>query len=269
MSDDRLDLSVVIACYNEEPLLEDSVRQLVEILDSTRWRYELIFVDDCSRDRTREIIDALIARYSDKAFRRLLHEHNKGRGGTVADGIRMARGDVVGYIDIDLEVHARYIPQMVLTIQNGADVATALRVYKIQPRLFNRFILSQGYVRLMRRLLQVDLMDTETGFKFFDRKRIMPVLEQTQDERWFWDTEIMVRSSLKGYRIEEIPCLFIRRYDKRSSVNVLRDTFEYFVTLWKFRSVVKQLRLAEQQRGGLPAAGVQFQESRGTHSLEP
>lgn len=268
MSDDRIDLSVVIACYNEEPLLEDSVRQVVEILDSTRWRYELLFIDDCSQDRTREIIDALIARYSDKPFRKLFHEKNKGRGGTVADGIRMARGDVVGYIDIDLEVHVRYVPQLVIAILNGADLATALRVYKIQPRLFNRFILSQGYVRLMRSLLGVSLQDTETGFKFFNRKRIMPVLDETHDQRWFWDTEIMVRSSLKGYRIEEIPCLFIRRYDKRSSVNVFRDTFEYFVTLWKFRTVVKQLRRGRKQHGALPAASVSFHESRGTHSLE-
>jgi glycosyltransferase involved in cell wall biosynthesis len=263
MSEDRFDLSLVIACYNEEPLLEDSVRQVIEILESTRWRYEIIFVDDCSRDGTREIIDGLLSRYPDKALRRIFHSHNKGRGGTVSDGIRAARGDVVGYIDIDLEVHARYIPQMVLAIQNGSDVATAHRIYKIQLRLFNRFVLSQGYVHLMRFLLGVNLNDTETGFKFFDRRRILPVLDQTVDTRWFWDTEVMTRAYLKGYRIIEIPCLFIRRYDKKSTVNVLRDTLEYLANLWRFRRVAQQLRQAAAEHSAEARPRVGIAERRG------
>jgi glycosyltransferase involved in cell wall biosynthesis len=248
MSNPAIDLSLVIACYNEEPVLEDSVRQAIEILDSTRFTYEIIFVDDCSQDRTRELIDSLMIRYNDKNFRKVFHEHNTGRGRAVADGIRIARGDVAGYIDIDLEVHARYIPSMLLAIRDGADVATAHRIYKVQPRLFNRFVLSTGYAWLMRHLLDVHLKDTETGYKFFKREHILPVLDQVNDERWFWDTEIMVRSVLHGLRIREIPCLFIRRYDKKSTVNVFRDSWDYFVDLWRFRRVVKQIRTLRAAR---------------------
>ena len=57
MSESVVDLSLVVACYNEEYELVDSVRQVVEILDSARWSWEIIFVDDVSRDRTRELID--------------------------------------------------------------------------------------------------------------------------------------------------------------------------------------------------------------------
>ena len=242
MSQDKIDVSLVIACYNEEPLLVDSVEAVVETLDNTRWNYELIFIDDCSQDRTREIIDELLLRYPDHNFRKLFHARNRGRGRTVTDGFQMARGDIVGYIDIDLEVHVRYVPTMVTAIQNGADVATAHRIYKVQLHLFNRFLLSTGYTRLMRQLLGVNLKDTETGFKFFKRDRILPILEQIEDEHWFWDTEIMVRSLLAGYQIEEIPCLFVRRYDKRSSVNVVKDTADYLLKLWRFRSVVAGIR---------------------------
>ena len=244
MPDHPYDLSLVVACYNEEVELEESVRQVVEILDNTRWTYEIIFVDDCSQDRTREIIEGLLVEYKGKNFRKLFHENNTGRGRAVADGIRIARGDVAGFIDIDLEVHARYIPSMMIAIQDGADLATAHRIYKVQLRLFNRFILSTGYAWLVRQLLGVHLNDTETGYKFFKREKIMPVLDQVEDERWFWDTEIMVRSDLKGYRIVEIPCLFIRRYDRKSTVNVFRDSLDYLVKLWRFRRVVKQLRSA-------------------------
>jgi glycosyltransferase AglD len=239
---DRVDLSLVIACYNEEFELEDSLRQVIEILDSTRWTYEIIFVDDCSRDRTREIIDRLMIEYQAKNFRKIFHEHNTGRGRAVTDGFRIAIGEVIGYIDIDLEVHARYIPTMLLAIEHGADVATAHRIYKVQPRLFHRFVLSQGYVWLMRHMLGAPLKDTETGYKFFKREKIWPILDQVKDQRWFWDTEIMVRSMLAGLKIIELPCLFVKRYDKKSTVNIFRDSWEYFVDLWRFRRVVKQLR---------------------------
>lgn len=242
MSEPRIDLSLVIACYGEEPILADSVRQITEVLDSARWSWELIFVDDCSRDRTRDVIDDLIAEYPQRLLSRLFHDHNTGRGRTVADGFRMAHGRFVGYIDVDLEVHPRYIPSMLLALEDGADIATAHRIYKVQLRLFNRFLASQGYAHLMRWLLGVHLKDPETGYKFFKRERIMPVLDHVESEGWFWDTEIMARSLLAGMTIRELPCLFIRRYDKASSVRLVEDSLEYLANLWRFRGVVRQLR---------------------------
>jgi len=239
MSGDHVDVSLVLACYNEERVLEQSVAQIVEVLDNTRYSYEVIFVDDCSQDRTRELIDKVIARYPDKRMSKILHEENKGRGGTVADGIRASRGDVAGFIDIDLEVHARYIPSCVNAVRNGADIAAGRRVYKLNLRSLDRYIMSAGYVWLVRRLLGVDLNDTETGYKFFKRERILPVLEEIEDQRWFWDTEVMVRSYYRNYQIVEIPCLFLRRFDKTSTVHPLRDTVDYFRKLWRFRKVVK------------------------------
>ncbi len=245
MPESTLDLSLVIACYNEEYELVDSVRQIVDVLDQSRLTYEIIFVDDCSRDRTRELIDQLLIDYRGKNLRKVFHAHNTGRGRTVADGFRLAHGEFVGYIDIDLEVHARYIPTMVLALQHGADVATAHRIYKVQLRLFNRFVLSTGYSWLMRHLLSIHLKDTETGFKFFRRDKVLPVLDEVRDERWFWDTEIMVRSLLHNYRVAEIPCLFIRRYDKQSTVNVITDSIDYFRKLWRFRGELQRLRAAQ------------------------
>jgi glycosyltransferase involved in cell wall biosynthesis len=239
MSKTPLDLSLVLPCYNEEVVIEDSVAQIVDALDGTRYSYEIIFVDDCSNDRTRDLIDALIERHAGKAMSRIFHEENKGRGGTVTDGIRAAKGDVTGFIDIDLEVHARYIPSCVDAVQNGADVAVGQRVYKFNLRSLDRYLLSTGYVWLVRRLLGVDLHDTETGYKFFKRERILPVLDEIEDQRWFWDTEVMVRSFYKDYQIAEIPCLFLRRFDKASTVSPLSDTIDYFGKLWRFRRVVR------------------------------
>jgi glycosyltransferase involved in cell wall biosynthesis len=239
MSDSHLDLSLVIACYNEEPVMEASVETILEVLDNTRFSYEIIFVDDCSQDRTRELIDAIISKYPDRQMSRLFHEQNKGRGGTVTDGIRQARGEVVGFIDVDLEIHAHYVPSCVLTVQNGADIASAYRVYRLYLRSLNRHVLSRGYAWLVRKLLQVELGDTEAGCKFFKREKILPVLDEVEDQRWFWDTEVMVRSYLRGYKIVEIPCLFTRRFDKVSTVHPVADTIDYFKKLWRFRKTVR------------------------------
>jgi len=233
------DLSLVLACYNEEQVLEQSVAEIVGVLDNTRYSYEVIFVDDCSQDRTRELIDQAIARYPDKRMSKIFHEENQGRGGTVADGIRASRGDVAGFIDIDLEVHARYIPSCVDAVRNGADIATGRRVYKLTLRSLDRYAMSAGYVWLVRKILGVNLNDTEAGYKFFKKERILPLLDEIEDRRWFWDTEVMVRSYYEGYEIVEIPCLFLRRFDKASTVHPLSDTVDYFRKLWRFRKTVK------------------------------
>ena len=247
----ELGLALVLACFNEELHIEDSVEQIVEVLDDSPWSYEIIFVDDCSRDRTRELIDEIIARHPRHAMRRLFHERNVGRGGTVMDGMRMGRGEIVGFMDIDLEVHARYIPSAVRAVEKGADVAAGLRTYKLHWHSVSRYLMSRGYVRLMQRLLDVPLKDTETGFKFFRKECILPIFDEIEDNRWFWDTEVMVRSYLRGLSIQEIPVLFIRRFDKESTVRPISDIFEYFMRLWQFRSTLKRLR-QEAKVGCIP-----------------
>lgn len=242
-----MDVSLVIACYNEEPVLEESMSQIFEILDSTPWEYEIIFVDDCSKDRTRKIIQEICEANPERNLSYLFHEVNLGRGGTVSDGIQRARSNVVGFIDIDLEVHARYIPSMVLAINRGADISSAMRVYQVKPRLFHRYVLSKGYIWLVHTALGLRLFDTETGFKFFRKDKILPVLDLTEDQHWFWDTEVMALASEMSYRIEEIPCLFIKRYDKKSSVKIVQDTKDYLVKLWKFRKRLQNMRSLKAQ----------------------
>ena len=241
-----IDLSLVIACYNEESILEDSFSRVINVLDQTRYSYEIIFVDDCSRDNTRAIIDRLIDTHPSYNLRKLFHEHNKGRGGTVTDGFRIGRGRIVGFIDIDLEVGAHYIPPCLGAIDDGYDVATAHRIYKFYLRSLDRYIMSRGYSWLLKKLLQTDLKDTETGFKFFRREMILPVLDDIEDRHWFWDTEIMIRSALAGLKIIEIPALFMRRFDKVSSVHNFSDSLYYLKKILKFRKTVKQLRCCDR-----------------------
>ena len=236
-------LSLVLACYNEAEHLRASFAEIRETLEQTGRPFEVLFVDDASRDGTREILREIVAGHPGLDLRVILHEGNRGRGATVTDGFRAARGEVAGYLDVDLEVHSRYIPSLVRAIDRGADVATLRRIYAFQVRSLDRYFMSRGYSFLVSRLLGVELHDTETGFKFFRRERLLPVLEAIRDPGWFWDTEFMVRAARHGLRIEEVPGAYVRRFDKASTVSSIRDSFRYFARLLAFRRDLKAGRV--------------------------
>lgn len=240
----RIDLSVIVACYNEIKVLEKNVQVIQGVLDNTKYRYEIIFVDDGSTDGTIEIAKRLCQKNENMSL--YCHAKNMGRGRTVADGIRKAKGRIVGFIDIDLSTPARYIPSLASEVENGADIATAWRVYKVElkclHKIFHRLILHKGYRFLVRILLKTNLKDTETGCKFFNRERILPVLNEIKNEHWFWDTEVMIRPLLKEYKIVEIPTVYMRRPEQGTTVRAFKDTLSYLINLWKFYWELKKSR---------------------------
>lgn len=239
-SNASLDLTLVVACYNEERVLERNLARTIEVLEAAPWRYEVILADDGSSDRTPDLI-ARVCDRSAKKVRALYHPENLGRGRTVSDGFRVARGRVAGFIDIDLEIDAETIPILVRAIEAGADVATARRVHRLDRRSVGRWFLSRAYSFLVRRLLDLPLQDTEAGCKFFRKRILRSLLEEIRSDGWFWDTEVMARAYVAGHRIVEIPRPFVRGYEQPSSVRVILDTLGYLKSLWQFRSELKRL----------------------------
>ena len=235
----EVDLSLVIPCYRDAPHLAWAVGEVIQTLRHTTWTWEIILVNDASPDECGQIIEALIKEHSQYRLRSLHHEKNTGRGRAVMDGIALAAGRYVGFIDIDLEVHCRYIPSMIQALEHGADVAVAHRHYNVGPQVIHRAIMSKGYIWLMNRLLGFHMKDTEAGYKFFRVSRIAPVLAETRDPGWFFDTEIMARSYLAGLKLAFVPVLFLRRPDKASTVKLFSDSLSYFKNLLAFRQKIK------------------------------
>ncbi len=231
----RLDLSLVIPCYNEAPHLADSVKALREVLDPLRLEYEILFVDDVSRDETRAVIRELCA--STPHCRYVFHEHNRGRGGAFKTGFQASTGRVTGFIDIDLEVPAHFIPPLVNLIEgHGVDVATGHRHYLMrQTHAAHRIVLSFGYRLLLRVGLGLRARDSETGCKFFKRATAGAVVLGSESDGWFWDTEVMARAELSELEVRELPVLFLRRWDKQSTVRLWHDISAYLVALHRFR----------------------------------
>jgi glycosyltransferase involved in cell wall biosynthesis len=238
---DNPDLSVVIPCYNEAPHLQQSTMALLQVIEQTRYTYEVMFVDDGSRDNTRELIQELCSRFS--TCRYVFHAKNRGRGGAFKTGFAATTGQITGFIDIDLEVAAHYIPPLVNRIEReGYDIATGYRHYLLKQTGgisgIVRHVLSHGYRWVCKFLLGLGIQDSETGYKFFKRETTTEVVLGSEHDEWFWDTEVMSRAALKNLRICEMPVLFIRRADKRSTVRLIPDSLQYVVDLYQFRSKV-------------------------------
>lgn len=233
----KLDLSLILACYNEGSTLRESLKHIKEVLDDSRFAWEIICIDDASLDTTPLLIEKFAK--GKRNVSAYFHEQNVGRGGTVAEGIRKARGRAVGYIDVDLEVSPVYIPEFVRAVSGGADLAMGKRIYKERLGNVIRWLATRTYVNLVKGLLHLDFQDTEAGYKFFNRKKILPVLDKVKNKKWFFDTEIIARAVKAKLRIMTIPVLFIQRKEKKSTVRVFRDSWQYLMSLWKFSRTYK------------------------------
>jgi len=219
------DLSLVIACYNEASHIENSLPELQAVLDKSGRSYELIIIDDCSQDDTVGILRRMCNGQENLTLQ--VHEENVGRGGTVAEGFALARGDVVGYLDIDLEIGPWYLLPMLDKIERDhLDGVIAHRVYKLDahPTVLLRQWMSFGFRKLSHVLLDLPLTDVAGGFKFFRRKSILPVINCCESKHWFWDTELVYLGHRAGLKIGEIPVLFLRQPSKESTVRMIPDT---------------------------------------------
>ena len=234
-ADGRIDLTVIVPLYDEGPTLRASLDRLSAWLAGCGRRWEAILVDDGSRDDSRAVADAFVEAHPELPLRCAHHAHNTGRGGAVLDGLALARGTYAGFLDIDLEVAETCIGPCLAALDAGADVAVGLRGYELASHSLLRHVLSRGYSRLARAILGTRLRDTESGFKWFRRAAIAPILPELRHRGWFFDTEIMLRAERAGLAIAEVPVRFQRRFDKRSTVRPLRDSLAYLAALLRFR----------------------------------
>jgi glycosyltransferase involved in cell wall biosynthesis len=228
-----LTLSLILPCFNEGPIITANVHRIHSVLDRLGYPYEIIFVDDASHDGTQNRIARLCNKYPH--CRALYHESNMGRGGTVMDGIARARGIVAGYMDIDCEVSPVYIPEIVdMIITRTADMIIGRRVYRSTVQSLSREVLSVGYRWIASHVMDTRGLDTESGYKFFRKSKILPILPYIHDRHWFWDTEVVVWAIRKHVRVKEYPVLYLRRSDKKSSVRIVHDTIEYLTQIVRF-----------------------------------
>ncbi|HET9888162.1 MAG TPA: glycosyltransferase family 2 protein [bacterium] len=208
-------ISVVLPAYNEEDNIERQVRSVDGVLRDLRFDdYEILVVDDGSRDRTREIAAALQAELPNL----VLHSHGQNRGYAQAlrTGFTSARMPLVFYTDADNQFDVREVKNLLASIDDY-DIVCGFRIYRFDP--LTRLVLSWGYNFLVRILFQIRVRDVDCAFKLFRREIFERI--HIESKKFFVDTEVLAKASKLKLRITEIG---VRHYPRTAGQSTVRPS---------------------------------------------
>lgn len=221
----KMKISIVLPCYNEEK----TIGQVLSKIESLNLpEYEIIVVDDCSTDKSVEIAKRF------KNTRVLRHKKNKGYGKTLIDGIKHASGEIIITIDSDGQHDPADIPRLIHPIQQGkCDIVIGSRYlgkyfYKIP--LTNRT--GEALIEaVLAVFFGINIKNNQGGFRAF-HKKTLEIFNESKFHDMAFTTELLMISSIKGYKVKEEPIHLRGRIEGHSRVKKLRllkDLIKSFV----------------------------------------
>jgi glycosyltransferase involved in cell wall biosynthesis len=208
-------LSVVIPAYNEIDNIQEILKRVSEV--ETGLEKEIIIVDDCSKDGTREFLEkirnggkevsGLLPSKDPRIFKVIFHEQNSGKGGALRTGFSHVTGDIMIVQDADLEYDPRDYKRLLKPILDGeADVVYGSRFLgckRPEGILFSSFIANKILTFISNILTGLSLTDMETCYKVI-RTSILREIELTSD-RFGIEPEITAKLAKKKVRLVELP----------------------------------------------------------------
>ncbi|HTE58969.1 MAG TPA: bifunctional glycosyltransferase family 2/GtrA family protein [Solirubrobacteraceae bacterium] len=218
-------IDVVIPVYDEEAVLERSIRRLHRFLtDEFPFSWRIVVADNASTDAT-PVVAARLA--GELPGVELLRLDRKGRGRALRAAWSASRAPVVCYMDVDLATDLRGLLPLVAPLLSGhSDLAIGTRLAHGARvvRGPKRELISRSYNRLLHAALRTRFSDAQCGFKAVRRDVLDELLPAVRDDGWFFDTELLVLAQRRGLRIHEVPVDWIDDPDSR--VAIVRTAIE-------------------------------------------
>ncbi len=237
MSDpSQVTVDVIIPVYNEERDMPPNVVRLHEYLQThCPYQWKIVIADNASKDHTLELAQQLKAKYAGKVD--YIHLEQKGRGRALKRAWLASNADVRAYMDVDLSTDLSYFMPMIEPLVRGEyDLGTGSRLKPgaLVNRGFKREFISRTYNLIVKLMFPSrTFYDAQCGFKAITRRAAEHILPHIVDNKWFFDTEMLLRAEQQGYKVWELPVRWID--DPGTTVKIASTAREDLEGLWRVR----------------------------------
>jgi glycosyltransferase involved in cell wall biosynthesis len=255
-------ISLILPVFNEERVIEKSIKRLLAYLKGKGWDFELIFVEDGCTDNTISIVD----RYglNESCIKIINIPHRLGKGGSIKfAALNCTLKDYVAYMDSDLAADPSELEKLLNNIEDH-DVVLGSRILRgnlppIQRPVY-RTVFSNLYSKLFRVLFRIPIYDPQCGLKLFRREIISKLLTNVTVLGFAFDTDLIVEAYAQDLRVKEVPINWA--HGKFSTVRVFDEIREMgldVLSIWHSCHLLwKQNKKVYPQKKGSIAGQILF-----------
>ena len=225
-------LSIIIPCFNEEKTIEQVVNK---VLKFNTLEKEILIIDDCSVDDSREIIKRISNLNTSVKF--FFQDKNQGKGSAIRKGFEVATGDILLIQDADLEYDPSDYDKLILPfLEADADVVYGSRFLGgkyVRLHFFWHYVANKILTLITNIVTNLNMTDMETGYKLFKKKTIESIT--LKENSFSIEPEITVKLAKKGYSFYEVPISYKGRSYQEGKKITLKDAFIAIYCIIKYR----------------------------------
>lgn len=228
----------MVPAHNEGAHIYGNIREIQRVFDEIGCRYELIVIDDGSKDETYENAQKATKGFSNIIVKRM--RQNRGKGRALKYGFHFAKGDLVAFLDADLDLHPEQI-QNLFKIMNEEEVDVVIGS-KRHPESklkypWHRKVISNVYFFLIKIMFGLPIKDTQTGIKLFKYEVLKKIFPKVLIKRYAFDLELLANAHHLGYEIAEAPITlnyqrFMGRIGLKAIYHTGLDTLAIFYRMY-------------------------------------